>query len=69
MAARPPRHSVSELDQFFDQMKPEILQEIRELEEIQAGLDEAERGNFASESEIAEVFEKYKPSSPFSSEI
>jgi predicted transcriptional regulator len=38
---------------------PDVGREIWELEEIQAGLVEAERGDFASESEVAAVFERY----------
>ena len=72
MSTKPPRHIGSDLDHLPDQMKPQTFheevdfgpdvgREIWELEEIQAGLDEAELGDFASESEVAAVFEKYKP--------
>ncbi len=72
MSAKPPGHSSSDLDPLLNQMKPETFHEevdfgpdvgrdISELEEIQAGLDEAERGAFASDSEVAAVFGKYKP--------
>lgn len=40
---------------------PDVGREIWELEEIQAGLDQAERGDFASDSEVAAVFGRYKP--------
>ncbi len=38
-----------------------VTREAWQLAEIEAGLEEAKRGEFASEAEVAAVFDKYKP--------